>query len=183
MYYTATGGFLAPARPIRSSCKSSETVDRDLQLAASHRMSLSGLRQFTYQRKSEYRSQRNYSCVEDAENDSVAFLLTPNKASLTSIPETPPSLQCTGSDTCRLECARRGERRKRYNRLSSSSEEEEDAKSKGDDVTSRKKVKSQTSVTIFSRLPASKRKKRILKDDSDNKEEEVAEFVYTKETS
>ena len=150
-------------------------------------MSLPGLRQFAYQRKSEYPSQRNYSNIEDTENDRVnssPLLLTPNKASLTSIPETPPSLQHTGNNTCQSVCVRQGGRRKRYNRLSlSSSEEEEEGKSKGENFTPRKKVKSHTPVTIFSKLPASKRKKRILEDNANDKEEEVMELACIKEIS
>ena len=158
-------------------------------------MSLSDLRQFTYQRRSEYPSKRDL-CGGSKGNDhpdGSLSLLTPNKASLTSIPETPPSLLstppssiCTGSDTFRSMCVRPGGRRKRYNRLSSSSEEEEEGKFKGEHFTPRKNINSHKPVTIFSKLPASKRKKRTLEDDVDDTEEKAVDYTEltgTKESS
>ena len=134
-----------------------------------------------------YPSQRNYKCGEETENDCVdssLYPLTPNKATLNSIPETPPSLR-TGCNT--FVYLRRDGRRKRYNRLSSSSEgEEEKNESKGENLAPRKMIKSHTPVTVFSKLSTSKRKKRILEDDTDDMDREVVgsvDLACTKETS
>ncbi len=148
-------------------------------------MSLPDLRQFTYQRRSICPSQRSYKCGEGAENDCVDssfYPHTPNKASINSIPETPP---CTGSSRHQVVYLRRDGRRKRYNRLSSSSEGE-DGESERQNFTPREIIRSHTPVTIFSKLPASKRKKRALEDGSDDMEGRVVggmELGCTKETS
>ena len=132
-----------------------------------------------------YPSQRNYECGEETEFDHVdssLYPLTPNKATLNSIPETPPSLH-VGSNT--FVHLRQNGRRKRYNRLSSSSEGEE-GESKGENFTPREMIKSHTPVTLFSKLPTSKRKKRVVEDDTDDMDREVVgsmEFACTKETN
>lgn len=148
-------------------------------------MSLLDLKQFAYQRRNEH-----YSHGGDKENhhlDNCPPLLTPNKASLTSVPETPTSLLPTppsSSSTGNSKPAgvRKGaQRRKRCNQLSSSSEEDEtyDSKVSKKEVftPSREQFKSHAPVTIFSRLPASKRRKRTLGDDI---EESVAVELSSK---
>ena len=146
---------------------------------------MSLLRQFMYQRRSAYPSQRG----EGAENDRFDSSFeshTPNKAPVNSIPESPPSQRFTGSSRHQFVCLRRDGCRKRYNRLSSSSEGEEEGEFKGKDFTPMEMIQSRTPVTIFSKLPASKRKKRILQDGSDGMERQVQvgsmELGCTKET-
>lgn len=144
---------------------------------------MSLLRQFMYQKRSAYPSQRG----EGAENDRFDSSFgshTPNKAPVNSIPESPPSQRCTGSSRHQFVCLRRDGCRKRYNRFSSSSEGEEEGESKGKDFTPREMIQSHTPVTIFSNFPDSKRKKRILEDSSDDMEGQVGsmELGCTKKT-
>ena len=142
-------------------------------------MSLPVLRQFTYQRRSAYPSQRSI-CEKKAGKDCIdssLYPFTPNEAFLAAEP--PPSLRCTGSSTRQFAYLRRSARRKRYSQLSSSSEGEEEG---GKNFIPKK---SHTPATIFSKLPTSKRKKRILEGGTDDTERAVGsmELTCTKETS
>ena len=149
-------------------------------------MACLNLRQFSYQRRQEYSQSDNVGDKENHPADNYLSTVAPNKASLTIVPETPPSLFPTVADSksaensvCKSVCTRR--RRKRCNRLLSSSDEEENgmANNSRECITpSRENCKSCAPVTMFSKLPVSRRKKRtILEELSNDSEEETVNSV------
>ena len=153
------------------------------------------LRQFSYQRRQEYSHPDNAGDKENHPSDKHLSIVAPNKASLTVVPETPPPLIPTSVDLGSAEnsvsksvCVRRC--RKRCNRLLSSSDDEDDGKanySRECITPSRKNNNSRIPVTIFNKLPASRRKKRTtleeLSDDSEEKDLGCTEKVQVSRKS
>lgn len=149
-------------------------------------MACLNLRQFSYQRREEYSQPDNAGDKENHPADNHLSMVAPNKASLTIVPETPPSLLPTFSDLksaensmCKSVCTRR--HRKRCNRLSSSSDEEENGMANNSRkciTPSREICKPHAPVAMFSKLPASRRKKRTtLEELSDDSEEKTVNSV------
>ena len=142
-------------------------------------MACLNLRQFSYQRRQEYSQPDNARDKENHPADNHLSMAAPNKASLTIVPETPPSLLADLKSAENKPVYTR-RHRKRCNRLLSSSDEEENgmANNSRECITPSRENKSRAPLTMFSKLPASRRKKRtILEELSDDSEEKTINSV------